>query len=75
MADATKPVKLQVNNSGAWKNVIRFDAADEVACAEAMDAAEKLGSIGDVTWRVCIDDAMDVVLMRWSSATGWKDAK
>lgn len=40
-----RPVKLQLNNSGAWKSVIGFDAGDDAASAVAMDCAEQLGRL------------------------------
>lgn len=72
MNTAKKPVKLQLNNSGAWKDVIRFDAADDAVCAQVMEAAEALGQVGKVTWRVCVDDGSQDVLMHWSAAEGWR---
>jgi hypothetical protein len=69
--EQTKPVKLQVNNSGAWKNVLRFDAADDAVAAQVMEAAATLGQIGRMTWRICVDDSLDLVLMTWTEAKGW----
>jgi hypothetical protein len=69
---AVKPVKLQVNNSGAWKDVVRFDAADAVVSGEVMDAAATLGRIGGVSWRVCTADALQLSLMYWSAEHGWE---
>lgn len=69
----SKPVKLQVNNSGAWKDVVRFDAGDHVASSEVMEAAATLGRIADrTTWRICTDDGLQSVLMHWSVKHGWK---
>jgi len=70
-----KPVKLQANTSGAWKDVVRFDADNTRAAAEVMDAAETLGrvSAGDTTFRVVIDDGLGMVLYRWEIDHGWKE--
>jgi hypothetical protein len=69
---AKKPVKLQVNNSGAWTDVLRFDAADELACSEVMEAAAALGRLGGGTWRVCMADSLQQVLLHWTAAKGWE---
>ncbi|MEY2689295.1 MAG: hypothetical protein RL375_3494 [Pseudomonadota bacterium] len=37
-----KPVKLEFNNSGAWKALGWFDAADDHQAGEVMDHAEAL---------------------------------
>lgn len=72
---AIKPVKLQVNDSGSWCNVIRFDAAHDMQCAEVLAAAEMLGKATQrVTFRIAIDDSLSTVLMRWSKEMGWVDA-
>lgn len=75
MTTKQKPVKLQANTSGAWKDVVRFDAADEQATAEVMDAAATLGRIsaGDTTFRLVIDDGFGMPLYRWASANGWQE--
>jgi hypothetical protein len=79
-----KPVRLELNNSGAWKLLGRFDAAVDDAAGEIMDAAEKLaaalndpasGRTSVVTLRLSIDEAHPTVLARWNSADeGWRDA-
>ena len=74
---ATKPVKLQVNTSGAWKNLVAFDAADGPKCAQALEAAEMLGNLhgGSVAFRVATDDASSLALMHWSKGEGWREAR
>ena len=37
-----RPVQLQINNSGAWKLLGRFDAADDEQTSLVLDAAEEL---------------------------------
>lgn len=37
-----KPVRLEINTSGAWKRLGEFDLADEDQTALVMDAAEEL---------------------------------
>lgn len=71
----TKPVKLQINDSGSWRNVIRFDAADDQVAAQVMEAAATLGHASErTTFRIAIDDCLSTTLMRWSREKGWKKA-
>ena len=42
MADFKKPVRLELNNSGSWKVLGRFDAADDEQSSLVLDAAEDL---------------------------------
>jgi hypothetical protein len=76
-SEATRPVKLQVNTSGAWKDVVRFDAGDDAAAAKVMEAAATLGEInaGGVTFRIASDETHPFVLSRWSKTNGWSEAK
>lgn len=81
--DHRKPVRLELNNSGAWKVLGRFDAADDEQTSLVLDAAEDLIKVlhnsfdpkGCPTLRVSIDDALQTVLLRWSIERGWRDAK
>ncbi len=76
MSAQAKPVKLQVNNSGAWKDVVRFDADDAIAQDKVMAAVESLGTVNpDIKWRICTADSLQAVLMIWSAAKGWKTWK
>ena len=78
-----KPVKLELNNGGAWKRLGGFDAADEEQASLVMDAAEDLirtlhnseDPKGCPTMRICIDDSLNIVLTRWSIDRGWHDDK
>lgn len=80
-----KPVRLELNNSGAWKVLGRFDAADDEQTALVLDAAEvlikTLHNSEDPkhcpTMRVSIDHpiSQDVVLVRWALERGWYDAE
>lgn len=81
-APYAKPVRLELNNSGAWKVIGRFDAADDEHASLVLDAAEDLlktlHNSEDPkrcpTLRVSIDDALGSVLLRWSIERGWIDA-
>lgn len=70
-----RPVKLQVNTSGAWRDVISFDAGKDVECAEAMSAAETLGRISGAKFRVVIKGALQTPLMHWTRDAGWVNWK
>ena len=72
-SDKTRPVRLQVNNSGAWKDVVRFDAGDTGATDKVTDAVEMLGPVDPkVTWRIATDDGLQTVLFHYSASSGWK---
>lgn len=78
-----KPVRLELNNSGSWKVLGRFDAADDDQSALVLDAAEELiktlhngGPAKKCpTLRVSVDDGIGEVLIRWDIERGWTDAK
>lgn len=80
-----KPCRLEINVSGAWRLIARFDATDDDAANEVLDAAEHLvqalndpaaGGKGRGCLRVSTDDALQDVLMRWEPARGmWTDAR
>jgi hypothetical protein len=78
-----KPVRIELNNSGSWKCLGRFDAADDEQASLVMDAAEDLirtlhnseCSRRCPTLRVTIDDSLATVLTRWSIAEGWRNAE
>jgi hypothetical protein len=77
-----KPVRIELNNSGAWKVLGRFDAADEEHCSLVLDAAEDLVKTLHnseearrcPTLRVSMDDGLGAVLLRWDLVGGWRDA-
>ena len=76
-----KPVRLEINNFGAWKLLGYLDAADEEQASLVMDAAEKLVVTlhnsetpkGCPTLRISTDEALPVVLMRWAHGSGWRE--
>ena len=82
MTPFAKPVRIELNNSGAWKVLGRFDAADDEQTSLVLDAAEDLvktlHNSEDAkrcpTLRVSIDDSLQTVLMRWDLERGWRDA-
>jgi hypothetical protein len=83
-----KPVRLELNNSGAWKLLGRFDAFQDDAANEIMDAADRLakalndpacGRRSVVSLRIITDENYPVALMRWlqdkDGNAGWRDAE
>lgn len=77
-----KPCRIELNNSGAWKLLGKFDAGADEAASAIMDAAEQLaralndpasGRPSMVSLRISTDDALPGVLMRWSDEHGWRD--
>jgi hypothetical protein len=81
--EGSKPCRLELNNSGAWKFLGRFDAADDKQTSLVMDAAEDLvktlNNGGPAkqcpTLRVSMDDRLGSVLMRWELERGWFNAR
>ena len=79
---SAKPCRLELNNSGSWKVLGRFDAADDEQAALVLGAAETLVQTlhnsedpkGCPTLRVSIDDSLGSVLARWELERGWYDA-
>jgi hypothetical protein len=62
-------VKLQVNDSGSWRNVIHFEYGD---LAQALEASTMLAEITTgATFRVALCDSISTALMRWSKEKGW----
>lgn len=76
-----KTVRLEINNSGAWKMLGRFDAADEFGADIVLNAAEQLAqalveSGNRLTMRVSMAEPPHSALMHWNDPeTGWRDAR
>ena len=69
-----RPVQLQINNSGAWKTIARFDAQDDDSADKARAIGQLLGELGGghrTTLRIATDEAMPCVLVRWDGERGW----
>ena len=73
-AAKARPVQLQLNNSGAWKTVARYDAGNDYHHEIALDAVGSLVSINpNFNWRIVTDDPHPVRLMAWDSQTNaWR---
>ena len=76
-SDAPRLVKLQINSTGAWRDVLRFDI-DAVDSDAVMKTAECLLCLADpegkVSLRISTADAFQTALKRWSAKKGWVDA-
>lgn len=71
---ANKPVQLQLNNSGAWKTIARFDADD----AAAGDCAQKgalliFAADSNSKFRIATAEALPSVLLRLENGE-WRRA-
>ena len=70
-----KPVQLQVNNSGAWKTVCRFDADDLEACDTVIEAAQNLQAVdAGLKFRIVTRDSLASVLMYFEKGE-WRSAQ
>jgi len=73
----SRPCKLQLNNKGAWRDVLPFDL-DVVNSDEVQEAAAMLVSAadpsGNTRLRIVIADSLQTALVRWDATHGWKDA-
>lgn len=74
-ASKQRPVRLELNNSGAWKVITRFDADDDHATNVIQESTYALAKIDTkARWRVCTDAPHPVVLMYCSHDKGWAPA-
>lgn len=72
---AARPVRLEINNSGAWKLLATFDAGDDALTEKARAAGQLLGELGGerTSLRICTNEALPVVLVRWTAPRGWAE--
>ena len=76
-----KPVRLEINNSGAWKVLGKFDAADEFQADDILNSAERLAGLlvdadNRLSLRISMAEPPHAPIMHWKDAeTGWRDAK
>lgn len=71
-----RPVQLQLNNSGAWKTIARWDAGDDDQTFLAQESVTMLGSINPTyTWRIATQADHPIVLRNWCAAHGWRDGQ
>lgn len=73
----SKPVKLQINTSGTWRDVVSFDAANDAVGDQVMDGAAELGKATNSRFRVVMKGSLaeplaHEVLVHFDPAQGWK---
>lgn len=72
----TRPCKLQINQSGAWRDAIRFDL-DDVDVEALQVAAANLVQIaapsGRTTLRIATADSLPMPLISWTAQKGWTE--
>lgn len=76
----TRMCRLQINTSGAWRNVVDFDLdqLDELKEAKLLDSAATMAACAQPekppTLRVVTTaDGLQDPLMHWSASEGWKE--
>jgi len=72
----TKIVKLQVNQAGAWRNVMDFDCADDDDAEHIMQKASDLFQWDSNRDRVGLRIIMPgetAPLMNWTYKDGWRE--
>lgn len=72
---SSEKVQLQINNSGAWKTIARFDAGDPGALYYARQGAVRISVVDrSARWRIATQDALPIVLETYDPARGWQAA-
>jgi hypothetical protein len=69
-------VRLEINNSGAWKTFIHFDCSDNGFSAEVQSNAALLARCdmrGKLKLRIVTDESLPQVLSYWDPRKGWYD--
>lgn len=76
MPKKTNPVVLQLNTSGAWRNLVKFDGAKARLLKKAMSAGKALADIANASARIAKDDSYQTALAHYAAGDGaWRDAR
>ncbi|MFA5900546.1 MAG: hypothetical protein WC829_15710 [Hyphomicrobium sp.] len=70
-------VKLQINATGAWRDVLRFcthDVDTDLVQQAAANMVLHADSSGKTTLRLATDDGRQTALIRWDMKKGWVEA-
>lgn len=69
----TRPAKLQINQSGAWRDVMRFDIdkIDEALFLEGAGAMVRNSGQDRTTMRIVTDEPIPGLLTYWKADRGW----
>jgi hypothetical protein len=70
---ATKPVKLQSNTRGGWRDVLEFDANDQEKTDDIMHCAACLFAEVEGSKLRIIMPGHTAPLVNWTYADGWRD--
>lgn len=72
----TRPVKLQINQKGAWRDVMTVDIDQLVDEKQFLETAAEMvwysGQEASTTMRLVTVASPPVRLMAWQAAGGWK---
>ena len=71
----TRPVRLQFNQQGAWRNALDFDASNDTVASQVMYFAARLCTCTGARARIVTNDGLQDALARWSAGAGWVNAK
>lgn len=71
----TTNVKLQINTSGAWRNVIEFDGSIRENVFEVMRYSTFIAILGKATLRIVTADGSQTALCSWTAKQGWRDCE
>ena len=70
----SRPCKLQLNSSGAWRDLLRFDI-DGVDCEVLQIKAAELLTVADpagrISLRITMADDRQTALLHWTAKNGW----
>jgi hypothetical protein len=65
--------KLQINTSGAWRDVAPFNIDSQGDAV--MNAAAELASAVGAKLRIASADGLNEAMMHWTERDGWKPAR
>lgn len=76
MPKKTNPVVLQLNTSGAWRNLVKFDGSKARMLKKAMSAGKALADIANASARIAMDDGHQTAVAHYTAGDGdWRDAR
>ena len=64
-------MKLQINTSGAWKQVLTFSIEDVDLVKQAAETLGEASASSGEGARLRILDGQDTVVLSWSLGAGW----
>lgn len=74
----SRPVKLQINQKGAWRDVMTVDIDQMTDETSFLDGAAAMvrssGNMERTTMRIVNADSPPVRLMTWDTESGWEKA-